>query len=277
MAEHLFLYPTANLKSLVVWDMERQQALGQLEGHDGNINIAAARGSLAVSCQLNRARVWSLETMQCTATLLGGPDDTEAYSACCMEGRVLLGQDDGVIRVWDVAASAPVALSSLEGHTSEVRDIKAAAAASMVVSASDDKTVRLWDLRTCSRCVRTMEGHSREVLSVDMDGHCRTAVSGSVDDTVKLWDMGSGRCLETYKGHKVTDLAMHESGRSFISSGKGSISAWAVGSTRAVMQAGVASYCAPDAASCRLFASGDLLTVAFCSISISKMGLSVWR
>ena len=82
MTERLFLYPTANLVSLVVWDMERQLALGQLEGHDDNIGIVAARGSLAISCQGGspvKARVWCLVTMQCTATLLGWPDDTKAY------------------------------------------------------------------------------------------------------------------------------------------------------------------------------------------------------
>ena len=65
MTEHYFLYPTTDLLSLVVWDMERQHPLGQLEGHDGEIKAVAARGSLAVSYQDNyqddpvRARVWN--------------------------------------------------------------------------------------------------------------------------------------------------------------------------------------------------------------------------
>ena len=283
MTERCFLYPTVDLKSLVVWDMERQLALGQLEGHDRRIDVVAARGSVAVSCQRSgpaRARMWNLETMQCTATLTGGPDDdVAAYSACCMEGRVLLGQGDGVIRVWDVAASAPVALANLEGHASKVHDIKAAAAGSMVLSGSHDGTVRLWDPRTGSRCVRTMEGHSLPVYSVDMDAECLTAVSGSADRTVKLWDLGSGRCVETYQDHRhgVTDVVMHEAGTSVISYGHSFVHAWAMGSPREIMQADMASSSVPGAASCRLFASKDLMTVALCSISSSQLGLSVWR
>ena len=193
-----------------------------------------------------------------------------------MEGRVLIGDDDGTIRVWDVSASAPVTLASLEGHTSGVCDVKAAAAGNMLLSASYDKTVRLWDLRT-DRCVCTMEGHLQGVWSGDMDGHCRTAVSSSADRTVKLWDLGSGRCMETYEGHEVTNVVMHEFGGSFISYGKGIVSAWAMGSTRAVMRADINS-CIPDEASCSLFASRDLLTVAFCSvISDNQLSLSVWR
>ena len=106
-----------------------------------------------------------------------------------------------------------------------MRSIKAAAAGSMVLSGSEDKTLRLWDLRIGSRYVRTMGGHSRAVWSVDIDGHCHTAVSGSADKTIKLWDLGSGRCVETYEGHKgdVIYVVMHESGNSFVSYGKGVI------------------------------------------------------
>ena len=288
--ESLFLYPSADFLSLVVWDMERQHTLGQLVGHDAEITVVAARGSLAVSCQRRgpvKSRVWNLETMQCTATLpaaaVGDADESDT-TACCVEGRVLLGQDDGVIKVWDVAASAPVALASLEGHISAVYDIKSADVGSMVLAGSKDTTVRLWDLRNGGRCVRTMEGHSEPVMSVDMDGHCRTAISGAEDKTAKLWDLGSGRCTETYEHEStVQDVVMHESGSSFLiykpdcPDGDKIVSAWAVGSTRAIMQAEMSSFCVPDVYNRRMFASRDLSMVAFCSISNSQLGLSVWR
>ena len=118
MVGSLFLYPTADYRSLVVWDTERQQALGQLEGHADEIKVVAARGSMAVSIECNNptsARVWNLVSMQCTATL-PAHEDRRASSACCMEGKVLLGQEDCIIKLCDVAASAPVALADLEGH-----------------------------------------------------------------------------------------------------------------------------------------------------------------
>ena len=266
----------------MVWDLERQHSLGQLQGHDDTITAVAARGSLAVSYQNSgpvKTRVWNLETLQCTATLPAREDDSDTWSACCMDDRVLLGQKDGIIKLWDIAESAPVALVDLAGHTLSVRSVKASAAGSTVLSGSDDKAVRLWDMRT-SRCVRTMEGHSRGVMSVDIDGQCRTAVSGSVDSTVKLWDMGSGRCMETYECHDfVRDVVMHESGSSFLSSSMcdSIVTTWAVGCSREVMRADMASLCVPDTDFTRLFARKDLSSIALCSISDSQFGVSFWR
>jgi WD40 repeat protein len=37
----------------------------------------------------------------------------------------------------------------------------------LVVSGSDDKTLRLWDLAT-GKCIKTLEGHSNGVLSVGL-------------------------------------------------------------------------------------------------------------
>ena len=261
----------------MVWDMDSQKERGRLVGHDQPIMVIGASGDLAVSAQFHGPiRLWNLMTMQCTATL---PYMIHVYTACCTGDRVLLGSAAGPIKVWDIAASAPVALPDLEGHTCSTCCIKASSA-NMVMSSSNDKTVRLWDLRT-SKCVRTMEGHTETVFSVDMDGHCRTAVSGSVDKLVRLWDLGSGRCSATFGGHSglVRDVVMHDSGSSFISSGDDYIvNVWAVGSSKASMRADLKAFSRPGNQDFRLFASRDLSRVAYCFFySGTQLELRVWR
>ena len=275
--DDLLLYPGA-YNSLVVWDTDSQKELGRLVGHNQQIAAVVARGNLAVSTQHNGPpRLWNLETMQCTATL---PDMPLMYSACCMEGKVLLGSAVGPIKLWDIATSAPVALPDLEGHTGAVYSIKASA--NTALSGSLDTTVRLWDLRT-GKCVRTMEGHTGSVMSVDMDGHGRTAVSGSGDKTIKLWDLGSGCCIAAFEGHSggVHDVVMHESGSSFLSSGYADfvVNAWAVGISEASMRADLKAYFPSGKGFSRLFANRDLSTVAHCGFKTGtgKLGLRLWR
>ena len=288
MTERVFLYPSVSLKSLVVWDMENGRALGQLDGDQGeghDIRLVAARGNTAVCFQDGTAgcRVWNLETLQCAAATVADGPDTAAGAACCVEGGVWVGGADGQIKLWDW--TAPAALQVLEGHTSDICSIKASTlSASMALSCSFDKTVRLWDLRT-GKCARIMRGHAAEVGAADMDGHCRTAVSSSLDCTVKLWDLGSGRCSATVEGHNCidtfcVDVAMNESGSSFLSMGANNfVNAWAVagGFCKAIMRADLALPTLPGADCHRLFASSDLSTVAYLSISPMAMGLRVWK
>ena len=279
MNDSLLLHAGAD-KSLVVWDMDSQKEMGRLVGHDQQILAIAARGNLAISAQASNGhpRLWNLETMQCTTTL---PELKPVGSACWAEGKVLLGSASsaGLIKLWDVAADAPVALLNLEGHTSAVYCVKASA--DTVLSGSGDKTVRLWDLRT-GKCVRIMEGHTDTVFSVDMDGHCCTAVSGSADTKVRLWDLGSGRCSATLEGNsgRVRDVVMHESGSSFLSlGGELVVNAWSVGSSNASMRAELKGFSPPGVWSGRLFASRDLSRVVYCGMNSTQMKLELrlWR
>ena len=274
--DSILIHPGAD-NSLVVWDMDNQKELGRLVGHDQRITAVAAMGNVAVSTQDNSPpRLWNLETMLSTAKL---PEAIEIAYACYMEGRVLLGSAAGPIKLWDIAASAPIALPNLEGHYNAVYCIKASA--NTVLSGSADKTVRLWDLRT-GKCARTMEGHTGIVYSVDMDRNCRTAVSGSKDTRVRLWDLGSGRCSATLEGHssEVRDVMMHESGDNFLCSDIDlTVNAWAVGSSKAIMRVDLKAFFLPRKWMSRFFASRDLSTVAHCGINTGtgQLELRLWR
>lgn len=55
------------------------------------------------------------------------------------------------------------------------------------LSASWDKTLRLWDLAT-GRTTRQFVGHTGDVMSVAFSGDNRQIVSASRDKTIKLWN-----------------------------------------------------------------------------------------
>lgn len=53
----------------------------------------------------------------------------------------------GLVRIWDIGSlnHAPVAL--LEGHTANITGLAYSAQGKWIVTASEDKTVRVWDTR----------------------------------------------------------------------------------------------------------------------------------
>ena len=83
-----------------------------------------------------------------------------------------------------------------------------------VVSGSDDRTVRLWDIAT-GALLQTLEGHSDWVISVAFLPNGKQVVSGSYDMTVRLWDVATGALLQTLKGHSdsVTSVAISPDGK----------------------------------------------------------------
>lgn len=88
----------------------------------------------------------------------------------------------------------------LKGHSAPVRSVDFSHDARQLLTASDDKTVKLWSLPS-RKFVQSFSGHSHWARSAKFSPDARVVVSGSDDKTVKLWDVSSGRCIATFFEH----------------------------------------------------------------------------
>ncbi|HET7338437.1 MAG TPA: hypothetical protein VFK22_02720, partial [Candidatus Dormibacteraeota bacterium] len=69
-----------------------------------------------------------------------------------------------------------------------------------VVSASEDGTLKVWDLAS-GRAEATLEGHAGRVTACAVTPDGRRVVSASEDGTLKVWDLASGCPESTLEGH----------------------------------------------------------------------------
>ncbi|KAL2126257.1 hypothetical protein VTI74DRAFT_1305 [Chaetomium olivicolor] len=92
-------------------------------------------------------------------------------------------------------------LQTLEGHSSGVTSVAWAHDATRLASASEDKTIKIWDPAT-GECLSTFEGHRGVVRSVAWSRDMARLASASDDNTVKIWDPATGECVSTLKGHR---------------------------------------------------------------------------
>src|SRR5207342_2721415 len=83
--------------------------------------------------------------------------------------------------------------------TGWVRGVSFTPDGSRVLSASLDKTVRIWD--TSTGLSRVLSGHTENVYSVAAFPDGKRALSGSRDRTLRLWSLESGECLKVIEGH----------------------------------------------------------------------------
>lgn len=91
----------------------------------------------------------------------------------------------------------------LEGHMGQVNDVAVTPDTKHIVSASEDLTLRVWEVET-GQCVRTLTGHGGWVRCVAACSDGARILSGSYDGTIRQWDIHTGICLSVLTGHKDT-------------------------------------------------------------------------
>ena len=87
-------------------------------------------------------------------------------------------------------------------HTAKVSNISMDADERFLFSASNDKTVRMWDLAT-GQLIHDLRGHAAEVRGVVFAPDGRTLVSGVSDGSVSVWDVATGEPRGQLRGDKA--------------------------------------------------------------------------
>ena len=95
-------------------------------------------------------------------------------------------------------------VQTLEGHGGSVNSVVWSHDAARLVTASGDKTAKIWDAVT-GQCELTLEGHSESVTSVTWSQDAARLATASKDHTIKVWDPVNGQCISTLDGDTGSD------------------------------------------------------------------------
>ncbi|XP_033119059.1 lissencephaly-1 homolog [Anneissia japonica] len=94
----------------------------------------------------------------------------------------------------------PPAKYCLSGHRSPITKVIFHPVYSLIVSSSEDASIKVWDYET-GDYERTLRGHTDAVQDVAFDQTGKLLVSCSADMSVRIWDFGSYECTKTLQGH----------------------------------------------------------------------------
>ena len=77
-------------------------------------------------------------------------------------------------------------MATLRGHVAPIYLCAFSADSRLLVTASKDTTLKVWNLRTFELS-KDLPGHDDEVYAVDWSGDGRRVASGGKDKAVRLW------------------------------------------------------------------------------------------
>jgi len=135
------------------------------------------------------------------------------------------------IRALTPLGESQTLIRTLAGHQSVVWACRVSSCGSFVVSASFDKTLKVWDAESGADKA-TLRGHSGEVLACAIAPDDSFIVSASADRTLKMWEVATFAERRTLKGHadEVVECLVSPDGRLVVSASKdGTLRIWDAG------------------------------------------------
>jgi guanine nucleotide-binding protein subunit beta-2-like 1 protein len=131
------------------------------------------------------------ETLISRGVLTGHRNWVTGIATCHENPNVIISSSrDKTVMVWELTPSDDepgYARKCLTGHNQAVQDVVTSSDGQFALSASWDKSMRLWDLNV-GTSVRSFVGHTSDVNSVAFSADNRQIVSGSRDKTIRLWN-----------------------------------------------------------------------------------------
>ena len=182
--------------------LPRSPARHVLQSHRSPVTCVAFHpvfSSLASGGEDTTIKIWDWELGELERTVKGHTRAVLDVDYGGPRGGTLLAScsSDLTIKLWDPSDEYKN-IRTLPGHDHSVSAIRfipsgsagAPLSGNLLVSASRDETLRIWDVTT-GYCIKTLRGHSDWVRDVSPSSDGRWLLSVGEDRTARIWDAGT--------------------------------------------------------------------------------------
>jgi WD40 repeat protein len=200
-------------RAIVRLDLATATERPSLAGHRGHIDALAisSSGRLVSGSADKNIRLWDVASGT-SKVLIGHTVGVDALTITPDETEIVSVSRDATWRRWDLASgtAGPVVRGSEPFHAV----VAASPDGTLVVTASQEHTIEVWDRVKGRRILPPLYGHTGYIEHLTFTPDGRMLLSGSWDHSLRVWDLGTGdqrACFEHPAW--VSDLVLTSDGR----------------------------------------------------------------
>mgnify|MGYP003110721151 FL=1 len=195
---------TSDDKSAIIWDVPSGKLVRRLTGHGHKVMAAAVSPDgqqIATGSWDKTLRIWDIATGETIRVIThSAPVNDVAF----VNGGnwVTAGGHDGKVGMWSINDGRLQGV--LEGHRQGITKMNALPGGKRLLTASIDRTLRLWDVKTgeAAAVLTHSEDRTGQVYAAAVSPDGRRALSAGRDGRLMEWDLATGAILTTIPAHE---------------------------------------------------------------------------
>lgn len=205
-------------KSIILWD-SAFNFKGTLDGHAAKINallIDPSKRFLISGSEDRNIILWNIEQGKLLKKIDNGVPVYAFAQSSDIRSLYIAGAEPAIkqytIGTWQVART-------FAGHTDVVNAIAISPNSQYMISGSNDKTARIWDLKT-GKELRKLAVDCWKVQAVAFTRDSRYAATGCNDGTIKVWEVETGKLVANIQsnGENIKAILFSKFGNQLLSS-----------------------------------------------------------